>query len=119
MYLAALIASVDKTQVSMAISACYLFRSIGQVLGVSISSAIQQQSLRSSLVSRLGTSSAALIKAIINEPTSVLPTLEEAIRIQAETAYLQSIRAVFVFAIVGGALLTGCCIGMTAYPLNG
>lgn len=114
---AALIASVDPSEVSMAISACYLFRAIGQVLGVAISASLQQSVLASSLASRLGDQSSEVISRIVDEPTVVIPTLDAIVRLQAKLSYLDSFDAAFYFAGAGGLVLTLCCMFMRAYPL--
>ncbi len=87
---------------SLAISACYLFRAIGQVIGVAIAAAIQQLVLSNSLHERLDgyPNAAELIKQIIQEPAIVIPTLEPFVKLQARMAYLRSIEGVF-----GGSFL--------------
>jgi len=102
---------------SLAISACYLFRSIGQVVGVAIAAAIQQFVLLRSLNSRLEGYPESLIDSIIQEPASVIPLLEAAVQLQAKLAYLNSIQGVFAFVVVGGVALSAVCVALRAHPL--
>ncbi len=102
---------------SLAISACYLFRAIGQVIGVAIAAAIQQSVLLRSLYSRLEGYPDSLIHSIIQEPASVIPTLEGWVQLQARLAYLSSIEATFAFVVAGGVALTAICIAIRAQPL--
>jgi hypothetical protein len=104
---------------SMAISACYLFRAIGQVVGVAIAAAIQQSILLSSLIERLGDKGypADLIRSIIQEPATVLPTLEPWVALQAKLAYLASIQGVFAFVVTGSFALSVVCLAVRARPL--
>lgn len=103
---------------SVAISACYLFRAIGQVLGVSLAAAIQQSVLSRALVMRLPNESATLIRSIIQEPARVLPLLDGAVQLEARLAYLTSIRAVFLWVVLGGTVLTLLCVLMRGYKLS-
>ena len=102
---------------SLAISAAYLFRAIGQVIGVSAAGAIQQSILHRSLSSRLEGYPEALIQSIIQEPAKVVPYLEPGAQLQAKLAYLSSIRGVFSFTIAGGVALTAICIAIRPHPL--
>jgi hypothetical protein len=102
---------------SLAISACYLFRAIGQVIGVAIAAAIQQSVLASSLATRLEGYPADLIKAIIQEPARVLPELDGWVAMQAKLAYLASIQGVFGFVVGGSFVLSLVCLAIRARPL--
>ncbi|ODO09551.1 hypothetical protein I350_03154 [Cryptococcus amylolentus CBS 6273] len=104
-----LIACVEPAEISLAISACYLFRAIGQVIGVAISSAIQQSILISSLSSRFS-SNPDLVRKLIQEPAEIMPLLGVEEAWEARLAYLDSIRGVFGFVVIGGIALTGVCI---------
>lgn len=109
--------SLSPKKCPLAISACYLFRAIGQVIGVAIAAAIQQSLLLSSLLKRLPTSSPELIHSIIQEPARVIPMLDAGVQLEAKLAYLTSIRGVFGFVIGGGVLLSMVCLGIRARPL--
>ncbi|CAD6577469.1 MAG: hypothetical protein TREMPRED_001957 [Tremellales sp. Tagirdzhanova-0007] len=115
--LTALISTVSSEDMSLAISAAYLFRAIGQVIGVSAAGAIQQSILHRSLSSRLENYPEALIHSIIQEPAKVIPYLEAGAQLQAKLAYLSGIRGVFTFTIIGGVALTAICISIRAHPL--
>ncbi|EIW67182.1 hypothetical protein TREMEDRAFT_64422 [Tremella mesenterica DSM 1558] len=119
--LTSLVACVDPAEMSMAMSALYLFRALGQVLGVAVSAAIQQSILLSSLTTRLsGIPSGEgmkLIHEIIEQPTSVIPHLNEWTAIQARQAYLESIEGVFGIVVLAGVALTIVCLGVKARPL--
>ncbi|OCF35647.1 hypothetical protein I316_02702 [Kwoniella heveanensis BCC8398] len=115
-----LIACVEPAELSLAISACYLFRAIGQVIGVSIAASIQQSVLMSSLSNRLssdGKPDADLISKIIQEPAEIFPYLSDAVKWQARLAYLDSIRGVFGFVVAGGMLLSVVCLGVRGRKL--
>ncbi|WVQ73605.1 hypothetical protein IAR50_003185 [Cryptococcus sp. DSM 104548] len=107
--LTSLIASVEPAEISLAISACYLFRAIGQVLGLAISSSIQQSILFSSLSSHFP-SNPQLVRKLIQEPAEILPLLGDGERWEARMAYLDSIRGVFAFVVLGGVGLTVVCM---------
>lgn len=111
-----------------------MFRAIGQVLGVSISAAIQQSILLASLHSRLGsihgvTNLDGLIWDIVEAPTTVLPQLGslgsdgphagwgKLAEAAARLAYMDSLRGVFGFVLVGGVLMTGFCIAIRPQPI--
>lgn len=104
-------------EMSIAISACYLFRAIGQVVGVAIAAAIQQFILLQSLTSRLEGYPEGLIHSIIQEPASVIPKLDSWVQLQAKLAYLASIEAVFGFVVLGGVGLTAVCLALRAHHL--
>nr|XP_031858907.1 uncharacterized protein CI109_005727 [Kwoniella shandongensis]KAA5525979.1 hypothetical protein CI109_005727 [Kwoniella shandongensis] len=106
--LTSLIACVEPSELSIAISACYLYRSFGQVLGVAISASIQQSLLLKSLSARFPTDP-TLVQKLIQEPSQIIPLLKEADAWQARLGYLDSIRGVFAFVVAGGALLSVLC----------
>ncbi|WVW79459.1 hypothetical protein I302_101428 [Kwoniella bestiolae CBS 10118] len=109
--LTSLIACVEPSELSLAISACYLARALGQVCGLSISACIQQTILLSSLTSRIP-GNTKLVQKIIQEPAEILPLLSERLKIQAKLAYLDSIRSVFGFVVVGGVCLSVVCLSV-------
>lgn len=95
---------------SLAISAAYLFRAIGQVVGVAIAASIQQSILLSQLAERLSDQPVSLIHRIIQEPSTVLPMLDPLVRTQAKMAYLRSVEGVFGFVSCTGICLTLACL---------
>jgi hypothetical protein len=102
---------------SVAVSAGYLFRAIGQVIGVAIAAAIQQSVLLKQLSHRLEAYPAELIHSIIQEPASVVPTLEPFVQMQARLAYLVSIQGVFAWVVASGVALSCVCLALRAKPL--
>ncbi|KAK1922622.1 major facilitator superfamily domain-containing protein [Papiliotrema laurentii] len=115
--LVALIAVVDKSELSLAIAAAYLFRAIGQVIGVAIAASIQQSILSTQLLRRLQDQPADLIRAIIQEPATVIPGLEPTVKLQARMAYLRSVEGVFGFVTATGICLTMACLCIRAKRL--
>ncbi|WWC73009.1 uncharacterized protein I206_106974 [Kwoniella pini CBS 10737] len=109
--LTSLIACVEPSELSLAISACYLSRALGQVIGLSISACIQQIILFSSLSSRFP-NNIELVQKIIQEPSEILPLLDPIMNLQAKLAYLDSIRSVFIFVILGGISLSVVCLSV-------
>ncbi|WWC63940.1 uncharacterized protein I303_106546 [Kwoniella dejecticola CBS 10117] len=109
--LTSLIACVEPSELSLAISACYLSRALGQVIGLSISACIQQIVLFSSLTSRFP-DNMELVRQLIQEPSEILPTLDPLSSLQAKLAYLDSIRSVFVFVILGGICLSAVSLSV-------
>ncbi|ODO06051.1 hypothetical protein L198_01280 [Cryptococcus wingfieldii CBS 7118] len=79
------------------------------IVGVAISSAIQQSILISSLSSRFP-SNPDLVRKLIQEPAEIMPLLGVEDAWEARLAYLDSIRGVFGFVVIGGIALTGVCI---------
>ncbi|KAL7421302.1 hypothetical protein Q5752_004187 [Cryptotrichosporon argae] len=114
--LTSLVASVDPAHASLAISACYLSRALGQVLGVSLSAATQQLVLGSALRARIP-DDPGVVRALIDEPARFLPTLDAATQRAARAAYLASVDAVFALCVAGGVVLTGLCIAVRAQKL--
>lgn len=73
----------------------YLFRSTGQVIGVSLSSAIVQSILTTDLPKRITGPGAAEIIARIREDTEIIKTLEPAQQAAAVAVYSKALRVVF------------------------
>ena len=120
---------LSRRDMAMAIAASFLFRAIGQVLGVSLAFAAQQWVLERSLVERLGESSgevssfvslllrfqsatddipflrSQLIRRIIHTPSTTIPQLLPAIKEQAVLAYLISIQVSRVVSFVSSFFL--------------
>ncbi|KAK8843992.1 hypothetical protein IAR55_006785 [Kwoniella newhampshirensis] len=107
--LTSLIACVEPSELSLAISACYLSRAIGQVIGVAISASIQQSILLKSLTSRFPTDP-TLVRRLIQEPSAMLPLLNARDAWEAKLGYLDSIRGVFGFVVSGGIVLSVVCL---------
>lgn len=101
---------------------------------MSISAAIQQSILVSSLRARLSvipgmSDLEELIWEIVEEPTVVLPRLGgtnghspddgwgKMVEMAAREGYMDSLRGVFGFVLVGGVLMTGVCIAIRPQPI--
>lgn len=129
---------------AISISASYLFRSLGQVLGVALTGALQQAVLSHSLSIRLPPSTPSSVRPqfppsfsrndqltpaplslpqtvrdIIRSPSLTIPHLSPLIRTQAILSYLESVDAVFLFSVVMGLGMVGCAMGMRAYAMAG
>jgi len=117
--LIALIASVDRADLAVATGISYLFRTTGQVLGVSLSSAIVQGLLNKYLHEKItGPGSRELIERI-RHSTAVIPTLDPATRQAAVDSYAQALKVVFIFQAVVSCLTLICCLPIQENPLPG
>lgn len=75
----------------------YMFRTIGQVLGVSFSSAILQSTLERDLTAQI--SDPALVQ-LIRRSTDAVKTLEPGLRKIAVAAYAHGLKRIWVFNFV-------------------
>ncbi|KAG9103605.1 hypothetical protein FRC06_009615 [Ceratobasidium sp. 370] len=115
--LIALIASVDKKDYAVATGMSYLFRTTGQVLGVSLSGALVQAILVSSLRKGItGPGSEEIIQRI-RHSTAVIPTLEAPLRDVAVQSYQKALRSVFIGQAVLSFLTFLCCLPIEENPL--
>lgn len=97
--LIAIINAVPRKDMALATAMTYLFRTTGQVLGVSISGTILQFSLKSQLRRRLGQDE---LVDRIRHSSAIIPTLPPEIRRQATQAYAASLKNVFLFLCIVG-----------------
>jgi MFS family permease len=102
--LIAMIASVKRSDVGVSIGVTYLFRTTGQVLGVSLSGALLQATLASKLRQRITMHGAEAVIDQIRHSTSIIPDLEPWLRKAAIDSYADSLRVVFL-AITASSLL--------------
>lgn len=94
--LIAMIAGVYKEDMAVATGITYLFRTTGQVLGVSLSGAILQAILLHQLRVRIqGPGSAEIINEI-RHSTAIIPTLEPRFFDAAVHSYADALRVVFI-----------------------
>lgn len=71
----------------LAISSSYLFRSLGQVLGVALTGSVQQWALTKDLNARLGgVVSRNVLRRIVTEPSVILSQLDLVVRTEAIAA---------------------------------
>ncbi|CBQ72114.1 related to multidrug resistance proteins [Sporisorium reilianum SRZ2] len=97
--LVALIASVDPKDMAAATGVTYLFRATGSVLGISLSSAILQNSLQKNLEK---TDIPSKIIQLIRADVSTIKTLSKPLRLAAIGAYEQSMHTVFIVIAAAG-----------------
>ncbi|TDL29278.1 vacuolar amino acid permease [Rickenella mellea] len=117
--LIAMIASVTKEDLAVATGITYLFRTTGQVLGVSLSGAILQAALVHSLRTRItGPGSEETIERI-RHSISVIPTLDPQLRSAAVAAYSNSIRIVFICQAALNFITFLTCLPIQENPLPG
>ncbi|GAA5826575.1 hypothetical protein JCM11251_002435 [Rhodosporidiobolus azoricus] len=111
--LIALIASVDRADMATATGLTYLFRYVGQVVGVASSASLLQVVLNDQLHKRIkGPGSAKIIDEIRHVSTSI-PSLPLPLQISARESYRLALRAVFLLNL-GIAV---CCF-LTSLPLR-
>ncbi|KAK1236672.1 hypothetical protein PQX77_000028 [Marasmius sp. AFHP31] len=108
--LIAMIAGVEKHEMAVATGITYLFRTTGQVLGVSLSGATLQAVLLRKLRERIqGPGSAELIYEI-QHSTLVIRTLSPELKKAAIDSYADALRVVFICQAVWNFLAFLCCI---------
>ena len=109
--LIALIANASPQDQAVATACSYLFRSLGSVVGLSISATVVQQSLRTQLRNRLESGKDAdLIVRRVRESLDYIKTLEPEVRDIVRQCYESAIRAGFalMLCIVACAMLSSC-----------
>ncbi|KAG2369982.1 vacuolar amino acid permease [Suillus spraguei] len=117
--LIAMIASVYKEDMAVATGITYLFRTTGQVLGVSLSGAVLQSILLRKLRQRItGPGSLEIIEEIRHSINSI-PDLAPAHRIAAVESYADALRVVFVSHIAINILVFIACVPIEEHPLPG
>jgi len=95
--LIAMIASVSREDMAVATGITYLFRTTGQVLGVSLSGAILQAVLTRKLQDRIkGPGSAKVIESI-RHSTDIIHTLNPQLKRAAIDSYADALRVIFIF----------------------
>jgi len=115
--LIALIAACDKADIAVATGVSYLFRTTGQVLGVSLSGALVQGLLTRFLRERIkGPDAAQLIEAI-RHSTGIIPSLDEQTKAAAVESYALALRAVFICQLVLSVITVLCTLPIEENPL--
>jgi len=115
--LIAMIAGVYKEDMPVAIGITYLFRTTGQVLGVSLSGAILQAVLLQKLRQRIHGPDAAEIIYAIRHTAQIIPTLEPHVRKAAVDAYGDALRVVFICQAAINVLGFVACLPIQESPL--
>ncbi|KAF9246956.1 vacuolar amino acid permease [Melanogaster broomeanus] len=115
--LIAMIAGVYKEDMAVATGITYLFRTTGQVLGVSLSGALLQSVLLHQLRQRItGPGSSKIIEEIRHSISSI-PDLSPSLRNAAVQSYADALRVVFICQIAINVLVFIACIPIEEYPL--
>lgn len=106
--LIALIANADPKDQAIATACSYLFRSLGSVLGLSISAAVVQQSLRMQLHDKLKGDEADKIVERVRQSLDYLNDLDPNTRELVRSCYQKATNAAFGFmlVVVSGALIS-------------
>jgi hypothetical protein len=98
--LIALIANADPKDQAIATACSYLFRSLGSVIGLSISSTIVQQSLRTHLREKLNGDQADKIVERVRESLEYINQLDPATRELVRSCYQKATNAAFCLTVV-------------------
>ncbi|KAJ3520520.1 hypothetical protein NM688_g9151 [Phlebia brevispora] len=117
--LIAMIASVGKEDLAVATGITYLFRTTGQVLGVSLSGALLQAVLTAKLRERITVPDAHQIIESIRHSTNVIPNLDPPLRRAAVQSYADALRVVFICQAAMNFLCFLCCVPIQENPLPG
>ncbi|KAG2077592.1 vacuolar amino acid permease [Suillus decipiens] len=116
--LIAMIASVYKEDMAVATGITYLFRTTGQVLGVSLSGAVLQSILLRKLRQRITGPGSLEVSGIgIRHSISSIPDLAPAHRIAAVESYADALRVVFVCHTAINILVFIACLPIEEHPL--
>jgi MFS family permease len=95
-----LIADIGREHVAVATSLSYVFRTTGQVLGVSLSGALTQAVLQRELERRITGPGAAQTIAAIRQSSDSIRKLPPLLRAAATASYHQALHTVFVVGVV-------------------
>jgi len=117
--LIALISCVSKTDVAVATGLTYLFRTTGQVLGVSLSGTLLQGVLLSKLRQRIHGPNAEELISRIRHSTDVIRELDPILRKSAIDSYADALRVVFICQVALSFLTFLSCIAIQENPLPG
>jgi len=115
--LIAMIANVPREDVAVATGMMFLFRTTGQVLGVSLSGALLQAVLTNQLQKRITGPGAAEMIERIKHSTTIIPDLPTPLREAAVNSYADSLKVVFICQIVWSVLAFACCLPIEERPL--
>ncbi|PCH41423.1 vacuolar amino acid permease [Wolfiporia cocos MD-104 SS10] len=117
--LIAMIASVAKEDLAVATGITYLFRTTGQVLGVSLSGALLQAVLTRKLRERIQGPGAIEIIERIRHSTSVISELNPPLREAAVSSYADALRIVFICQVACNFFCLLCCLPIQENTLPG
>ncbi|KAI0346735.1 MFS general substrate transporter [Trametopsis cervina] len=108
--LIAMIANVAKKDLAVATGITYLFRTSGQVLGVSLSGALLQAVLTTKLRERITGPHAVEIIDSIRHSTTVIPNLPPLLKHAAVQSYADALHIVFICQAALNFLCFLCCL---------
>ncbi|KAH0839647.1 vacuolar amino acid permease [Lanmaoa asiatica] len=117
--LIAMIAGVYKEDMAVATGITYLFRTTGQVLGVSLSGALVQSVLLHQLRNRITGPGASDIIEEIRHSISSIPDLAPSLRKAAMESYANALRVVFITQVAINVLVFIACIPIEEHHLPG
>jgi len=115
--LIALIAAVGREEMAVATGMSYLFRTSGQVIGVSLSGTLLQYLLVKHLNERITGPGAAEIIENIRHSTIIIPSLDPPIRRAAIESYALSLRTIFWAQAAIAVLAFLSCLPIQENPL--
>ena len=124
-----LIASVSKDKAAVATGTVYLFRSLGQVVGVSLSTAMFQMLLQSQMHRNItpdlltdpeqGQAGVSRLISALRHDASLVPRLHPpALRHAAQISYMNSIKWVFTLVTVLNLMYMAVCWPVEEYDLS-
>lgn len=108
--LVALISAVDPKDMAASTGVSYLFRATGSVLGISLSTSILQNNLKSQLSKRIVGPGAKEIIESIRSDVGFIETLPKHLRHEAIEAYAYSFHIVFICTTVAAAMCLLCIL---------
>lgn len=114
-----MIAGVYKEDMAVATGITYLFRTTGQVLGVSLSGAVLQAVLLHRLRQRIRGPDAEEVIYAIRHTAQVIPTLNPTLRRIAVNSYADALRVVFICQTAINVLGFIACLSIQESPLPG
>ncbi|GAA5846704.1 hypothetical protein JCM3766R1_002886 [Sporobolomyces carnicolor] len=115
--LIAIIASVDRTDMATATGLTYLFRYVGQVVGVASSASLLQAVLNTELHKRFTGPGSSKIIEKIRHVSTLIPSLPREQRLLARESYLVALRSVFVLNLVVAVLCFLTSLPIREYKL--
>ncbi|KAH8113370.1 vacuolar amino acid permease [Phellopilus nigrolimitatus] len=117
--LIAMIAGVTKDDLAVATGITYLFRTTGQVIGVSLGGAVLQAVLLNALREKItGPGGDEIIEAI-RHSTTIIPTLEPSLQKAAVDSYARALRVVFICQAACNFICFLCSLPIQENPLPG
>ncbi|EMD40562.1 hypothetical protein CERSUDRAFT_111161 [Gelatoporia subvermispora B] len=117
--LIAMIASITREDLAVATGITYLFRTTGQVIGVSLSGALLQAILTRKLRERITGPGALEMIESIRHSTSIIPDLSPKLRDAAVSSYADALRVVFICQAAANFICLLCCLPIQENPLPG